>query len=254
MKNPAPALDRGLALLHLLYEEGELNLETISNLTQIPKASALRLLETLEANSCIYRDVDTKKYKVLKKLVDAEEQMDEFSRLRRSLLSELADKFKVTSEWFEVFDEGTRLVYRKEPENYLVKVAARVGFVRAFYSSFEAVTKVALANDPELLDLEQEYYNMEWDKKHILETSYVHEELASVKEADFEAKDRFFNPNGVRRVAVGVCADKGALVGVISLAFSYKEGVEFEIEEALKDMRACKQSLEKQLRNMRYMK
>ena len=253
MKQPAPALDRGLAVLHLLCEEGELNLETISTLTQIPKASALRLLETLEKNSCIYRDVETKKYRALKQLVGADSEFDDFSKLRKRLLKHLADSRKVTAEWFEVFDEGTRLVYRQEPEDYLVKVAARVGFVRAFVGSFEAVTQIALANNQEAFDVEGQYYNMNWDQKLELEPEFLESVIANVKESS-EAKDVHWNPNGVRRIAVGVFGPKSDLLGIMSLAFSYDEDFAANEAGALKELRDCKAQLESLARKMRFMK
>lgn len=253
MKLPAPALDKGITVLQLLAEEGELSLETICNLTQIPKASLLRFLETLIAKGCVFKDPETKKYRALMQVVPIEGQSNDFMRLVSESVTQLSVSHDVTAEWYEPYDEGARITMRHEPEHSFVRVVARVGFSRVFNYIFEAVIQVVLACDRSKYSTEHDqYFKVDWREKRSIDEDEILKDLDTVEQNSYLAVDQYYNDNGVMRLAAAVRDEDGTLQGVLALAFSYEPSQDQYIEKALIDLKRTVAVLEQQLRTMKY--
>ena len=67
--DPAPALGRGIAILRHLEQEGSCSLEQLARHFRWPKASLLRLTESLRQAGVVVRDPLTKRYRALVQLV-----------------------------------------------------------------------------------------------------------------------------------------------------------------------------------------
>jgi DNA-binding IclR family transcriptional regulator len=67
--DPAPALGRGIAILRHLDEQGSCSLEQLARHFHWPKASLLRLTESLRRAGVVQRDTTTKRYRSLVQLV-----------------------------------------------------------------------------------------------------------------------------------------------------------------------------------------
>ena len=254
MKLPAPALDKGITVLQLLADDSELSLETICNLTQVPKASLLRFLETLIAKGCVSKDPKTKKYRALMQLVPMNSSNSDFLRLVEESLDELSHEQGATAEWFEVSDEAARVVRRHEPENTYVRVAARVGFRMDIHTYFEAIAQVALATGRIVKSEGSEYHKPEWRQKHILTEEEIQADVKKVQENDFLAVDDYYNSSGVRRVAIAVMNEDDSLQGILSLAYSYEPDQEALIASAAVALKRSARLLQQHLRTQKFKK
>lgn len=67
--DPAPALGRGIAILRHLEANGSCSLEQLARHFRWPKASLLRLTESLRRAGVVQRDPATKRYHSLVQLV-----------------------------------------------------------------------------------------------------------------------------------------------------------------------------------------
>lgn len=67
--DPAPALGRGIAILRHLEREGSCSLEQLARHFRWPKASLLRLTESLRQAGVVVRDPLSKRYRALVQLV-----------------------------------------------------------------------------------------------------------------------------------------------------------------------------------------
>ena len=67
--SPAPALSRGLMLLHHLSAHGPMTIDELCGAFAWPRSSVLRLLNTLEQHACVVVDGRPARYHALRALV-----------------------------------------------------------------------------------------------------------------------------------------------------------------------------------------
>jgi len=219
---PAPALARGVAVLRLLENAPGLSLDRIAAQTNVPKASALRLLYTLCELGLVERSDEDKSYRARVRLVpiDTGDSMEE--RVRGSL-ARLARAAGHTAEWYVPSQEGLVLVQRCEPEAEMVSVKARIGFVRAWRNELDAVACVANAVRESGTGVYSGYWT--YDAEGLRRNLSMHEAAERLAQARARgvAHDEHYNTNGVRRAAVPVVRDR-SLAGVLAIAASYRPG------------------------------
>lgn len=221
-KPSAPALQRGIQILRLLEPGDALTLEAVAARTAIPKASALRLLQTLQEMRLVDRRPD-KSFVSRARLVpvrDGQTQMT--SRIAESL-RRLCAATGHTAEWYVPSEQGMILVQRQEPDSQQVHVVARIGFVRAWHDELDAVACVGIAfgghGDRGLSGFW--VYDANGNRSSL--TARQAQDMLSAARRDRMAMDRTYNTNGVRRTAVAVaCGDE--LLGVLAVAGSYRPG------------------------------
>ncbi|MBD3244134.1 MAG: helix-turn-helix domain-containing protein [Chitinivibrionales bacterium] len=226
MKQPdkitAPALIRGIHILRLLETEPPLTLEAVASKTGIPKASALRLLQTLCDLQLVERDQSRKTYAPLARLVPVAGSADKRKRVQDVLLR-LAKESEHTAEWYVPAEQGMVLVQRREPHMQQVHVVARIGFVRPWHGELDAVACVAWAHAGKRADAADGFWVYDRNGNRATLTTRQVDSLLVQARKDGCASDEHYNTNGVRRVAAAVLHD-GELSGVLALAGSYRPG------------------------------
>lgn len=218
-KTGAPALVRGIRILQLLTQEGPMLLEQISANLDIPKASAFRLLSTLEQIRMIRRDPD-KSYSALYRLRPLVDSRTSFYEALDGRMLHLVGETNCTIEWYEETQDGMQLVLQKHPDCELC-VQARPGFLRDWRTEFEAVTRIAhafAARAPKLAS--SKCYKTNGVMVELRKTE-IQSMIRSVK-ARQSAIDEAFNSNGVRRVAVPAFDDSGDFLGVLAVAQTFR--------------------------------
>lgn len=200
--SPAPALSRGLVILKLLEQEGSLNLETIKKLTNIPKASLLRLLKTLEDYGCVHRDLSTKKFEARLQLTPLKTENNQFSNARAEVLNDLSEALDSTSEWYEMDGNVLVLRHRNEPELLTLNVTERVGFRIEKNDKLSPIAQAA-RKSKKLAPSRAELFN---DKAELFERT-----LSFSQEPDHV---------GVSRLAIAINDHQNKLLAVLGLAFN----------------------------------
>ncbi len=225
-KSPAPALEKGIRILRRLSENGPQNLEMLSKDIGEPKASVLRYLDTLVSLGMAGRDPVSREYCAKVAILGLDSAGKELSEKVQSLLDALSEKTCRTAEWY-VFNGGRMvLTMRSEPENAMIHVKAKVGFVRELDVEFEAVTRIAVSNLR--LDMSgRKYQGYRNGKKKELTESACRKMVEEDARNGF-AMDMEYNPNGVRRYAVPVFHD-GKFAGVAALAENFRPDADRQI-------------------------
>jgi DNA-binding IclR family transcriptional regulator len=141
----APALSRGIAVLRILQvsDADGLTLDVLAKKTQVPKASLLRILETLGSSGLVCR-TPSGTWKGLVQLVPIAGHADHAERIGLGLKN-LAHHTGHTAEWWIADDRGMVLVDRREPPVSEVCVRARVGFVRTWSGEIDSVAALGHA-------------------------------------------------------------------------------------------------------------
>lgn len=235
-KTGAPALSRGLAVFAILDPQNPCTLEQISSRLQLPKASTLRLLETLERTGMIRKNHD-KRYAPLWKLEPLEDPRVHFRETLKTKMDALCRKTGCTVEWYETAPEGIRLILQTNPDVELC-VQAKPGFLRDWEAEFEAVTRLghAFAEDaPEIQESTQYVTN---GKRRKMTQQQIRLQTEEARRHAY-AFDVAFNSNGVRRYAVAAFSGtEQQFLGVLALAEVYHFDQSSDPESMLRELQS----------------
>jgi DNA-binding IclR family transcriptional regulator len=234
MKSPAPALARGLSVLRLLADVGPLSLDEAAKRTEIPKASALRLLRTLENEGLVARGDGS--YAATARLVPLSGTPQVFDRAVEDALARLASATRRTAEWYVPAREALVLVKRAEPPGAELRVAARVGFQRHWKGELDAVAAVGIAAFRKGRGTFGGHWTYVRDGVRGEMSARSAGERVRRAERDGYVVDRVLNPNGVRRMACAVVGRDGS--GVLALAGHFAPAKEGDSEHDLEVMLA----------------
>lgn len=217
---PAPALNRGLAILRMLGERSPLSLEYLSSHLKLPKASVFRLLDTLEKTGTVRKTAE-KLYEPLWALQPLESDPLAFRHQIERRIKALPAETNCSAEWYEPTPEGMKLVLQELPHTELC-VKAKPGFLRDWDTEFEAVARLgqAFAKEAQPLSHSKLYArNGELQKISTRKIRALTEEARRTSVAYDEA----FNNNGVRRFAAAAIDERtGNFLGVLALAEAYR--------------------------------
>ncbi len=215
-----PALKRGFEILNLLNQHDSMSLEQIAGATSYPKASILRLLDTMSELGIISKESENKHYRAHSLLMPRQAS---FEQQLHQCLKQLAEQCDACVEWYTSGNNGMFIEQRfSAPENE-VQVHARAGFLRPWYEELEAVSAVALAFTDRLKSKPKN--NLMWQyvdggKHQALTQAKLKELIKHIKNDAFYV-DPYYNDNGVKRMAAPVMqGDK--LVGIVAIAMSFR--------------------------------
>ncbi len=213
----APALNRGLAALGLLGEEGKpLSLEIMASRLRLPKASLFRLLDTLQ-NLGLVRKTPDKWYEALWALQPLRDPRLAHRHTIECHLPNLCAATGCTVEWYEPAADGMVLTLQSHPDSEL-RVQARPGFVRRWNEEFEAVARLGYAFASQAPELSSPGVYVANGRFRLLGRATARRYLTEAR-ARRQAEDEFFNSNGVRRCAVAVFSEpEDEFLGVLALA------------------------------------
>jgi len=221
--SPVPGLARGIAILQLLLKDGPLKLEEASRLTGFPKASVMRILDTLSDLGLVGRDEITRRFSATVRLAPLGDQDKSFERRLSQTLDLMAQKTGQTSEWYVPEKAGLVLARRATPPTGELHVRARLGFVREWNGEIEAVVCIGRA----WYGMAPSMRSKQWTygpsgKKIILTPSEAAEKVNTARKKGYSA-DSYYNGFGVRRTASPVLKD-GVLIGILAVAQCYLPG------------------------------
>jgi DNA-binding IclR family transcriptional regulator len=219
IKSSAPALNRGLQIIQVLENSLPLTLEQIANHLKIPKASALRLLDTLDKLEIIQKSAD-KRYEALWKLSPINSSLDVFRAKLEARMVQLMKTTGDTVEWYEPTAAGMQLSRQKNPETELC-VKARPGFLRDWQTELEAVALLGHAFSDHATPPSQ---SLRYTKNGVRESLQKQEIQLLIQKAKAQqtAYDIVFNENGVRRFAIAAFdRSTNDFIGVLAVAETY---------------------------------
>jgi DNA-binding IclR family transcriptional regulator len=193
---------------------GPLTLDEVAKRTNVPKASLLRLLKTLEIENLVTRRDGT--YAAAATIVPIPGIGPRFEQRLESALVRVATSTGLAAEWYVPSPTGLILVKRAEPPDAEVRVQASVGFLRAWDAELEAVATIGLA----FLKKGKASFGRHWTYvrdgvKTALSAADAKRRVERAR-ADGYVIDTILNANGVRRMACPVEATGGR--GVIAAA------------------------------------
>lgn len=232
-KTSAPALSRGLAVLATLDVQSPRSLESISSSLSLPKASTLRLLETLEKVGMVQKRAD-KRYEPLWSLQPIGDARASFRQMLQQKMSSLCQHLLCTLEWYEPDDEGMRLVLQYNPQTE-VHVKARPGFLRDWATEFEAVARLGAAFAPQAPEIRASSAFIRNGQLRALTRQEIASQLTAARESR-QASDKAYNKQGVRRHAVAAFNEEGGFLGVLAIAEVVSFGPRRQIASLLKEL------------------
>lgn len=226
-----PGLYRGIMLWEMLCSTGEQSLEQLSEKSGYPKASVMRMLQTLCHMGLVERESKSKLYHATARIVRSDIQDTSFPLRVQQCIQELSTELGVTAEWYEPFDSGMKITQRYSPPSSEVFVAARIGFIRIWNGELESVAQLAYAFCPTAPDYRLEsdlwLYDPNGEKAN-LSASDTERIVSQVRERKV-AIDSSYNTHGIKRIACPVIRDEQFL-GILSLPLIFTPSLESEME------------------------
>lgn len=225
MDYSAPALGRGIEIMRFLQEKGQVSLEGIASVLDMPKSSAARFMDTLEVTGVVGRNETDKRYFLKQMLVEISSSKNLSQARIIEELNIIAQKTSSTAEWYVHNDSGMVLVNRKEPENVYVSVRATIGYVRSCRDELEAVAALGLAffNSCKLKGKKYDEFVADGERADLsVDKAKGKVELALSQKY---IADLYFNNQGVRRIAA-VVFHGGEPVGVLAIAENFLPNIE----------------------------
>ena len=227
-KSSAPALSRGIELIRLLRRE-PLKLEAIAKYTGFPKASLLRLLDTLIGCGVVSRAPETMHYSLLQDLVPLAPGRVDFASRRQEVMEQLSHLAGATCEWYEWRDGAPEICARVEDQQAAIRVKAQMGFRRRLGDELEAVAQVYYRFVP---PTKESFWIWSEGVKTKLGKAEV---TASLKEVQQQGCgiDVDSNIHGIVRLAVPVCDELGRLRAILALARPFHPRLNLSRQESL---------------------
>jgi DNA-binding MarR family transcriptional regulator len=232
MKHKAPAVHQAIEVLELLMRSDPLTLGAIAEQTGFPKATILRLLETMSAHAWVSRSADGKTYEpliVVRRKNDISRNLEDAIQAE---LDALCAETGMTAEWYLLSQDYAEIVQRSEPVDRVVSVRAQLGFRRHFRGELDAVNRIVFASG--VADCRE---NEPDDGFAVYRSgAYVHvpiqEALGTVQQHDdLLTFDREWNSNGIRRHATGVHSAQGGIAGIVALAVPFTPNADAEVDK-----------------------
>ena len=151
-KNMMSGVSRTITILEVLSKKGELNLESLAKETDLPKATLLRFLSTLQQLGYVFRD-DADRYSLTLRLFSvgsrALSRNDLISKARpyaKKLCSDLGETVHMG-----ILEDNSAVYILKEESSYTLRMYSRVGKVIPLYCT--AIGKIFLSEkSPKELD------------------------------------------------------------------------------------------------------
>ncbi len=208
----APALARGLAVLERLQRNRCISLDELSLQENIPKASLLRLLKTLEATGYVHQAPD-KTWASDVQIVRAGGTgcLQHIPRI----LERLAEETELTAEWYLPSEHGLLLMEQRFPQATETRVVARRGFIRLWNEELDCVAQIGMSVWNKKVTAGCTSYGPRGELQ-TMPIAKARQYVSTAGKAG-RASDHYFNVNGVRRCAVAVY-ENGQAVGVLALA------------------------------------
>ncbi len=218
----APALARGILVLQALEKGGrDRRLEDLHGETGIPKASLLRLLDTLVAIGMVERMGDLR-YRALWGLHPVMRGQVSFRQERERALRSLSAAMGLSSEWYEWESGGLGLKEQIHPEGEL-RVQVPPGSIRKWGGELDAVAMLGYAfgrNVPPLPETLTVCRENGVSSALARREAEIH--IRKAKASGY-AEDMAFNRNGVLRQAA-VILHHGEPMGIVAVARPYRFG------------------------------
>jgi hypothetical protein len=216
-RSKVPGLARGIEVLRSLGRRPARSLARLTVELGYPKASLLRILETLSATGLVRKDAQGL-YHPLMRLEPLSGSSPSFLSRLESELTALASATETAAEWYTPTERGMLLTAQRHSSESAIRVMAREGFIRTWKGEMDAVRLTAgsaCPTAPAVRGSGYWIYNPKAEKSPLSSTQALRLAVETQKRT---VTDRFCNRHGIRRMA-GTVGQGQTFLGVIALAF-----------------------------------
>ena len=218
-KSKVQSLDRAFMLLDIIANSQEnLTLKTISQLADLPKPTAYRILSSLEAWGYIEMD-ERKGYKLGIKFLQLGAQVQEELDIRKVARTFLKDLNNLTKEtvFLSVLHKGRGLYIDKLDGQHSVRLVAQVGSLNYLHSTGMGKCLLAGLTEEQVKRIIAKQGMPKLTEKTLTEPEMLLNQLNVVREQGY-AIDDMEGEEGVRCVAAPIKNHEGKVVAAISIS------------------------------------
>jgi len=221
-KNPQyflQSLDNALSVIDVISAGDSLSLSDIHKKTGYSNATLLRMLCTLEAHHCIYKD-DNGKYHLGHRLAYWGNKVDRnniFITTAHPYLVKLRDKFNETAHINFLLNNGNVLFAHRIPANRAIVMNTIVGSELEAYCTATGKALLSCLNDHDLSEMIDQYHFTQYTPTTIMNKKALIQEINLIRDQGY-AIDNEESEDGLYCISVPVKENEFNAVAAISLS------------------------------------
>ncbi|MFW6274256.1 MAG: IclR family transcriptional regulator [Spirochaetota bacterium] len=218
-KSSVRALDKAINALELIATlDGDIDLSALSKMTEIPKSTMLRLLNTLSSHNLIYQDEKTKRFRLGMQLIAlgrAAERSFNLVQHMHPFLVELSEKIGETASLMVL--EGNCSVYIDQVvSTRLIRGQPQIGKSIELHCSSGGKVLLSAMNDTKIASMLAGKVLKPRTEKTIIEPEELKREISKIRELGYAVDDEEAEIGG-RCVAVPLWDRNGNTIAAISV-------------------------------------
>ncbi|WP_432663113.1 IclR family transcriptional regulator C-terminal domain-containing protein [Wukongibacter baidiensis] len=236
-KSPAPALTKGLEIIELIAEEGELGFNAISEMKKISVSSLNRILKVLVSKSYLVKN-DKGKYMLGSRiftLAKSDSIWNGILKRASSILKEISQKYEATAMLFGFSDES--VIALDKAINVDSVVMQKVGNVSKQFLSrpwgFVYMSNLSEDRKKILIEIVKK---SEEDNKNLPSTEEIEEYIEYAKKEGYS--DDFGKiKSSIRKLAVPIYNSKGEVISALAVGFVNGALSEIKVQEIVRHLK-----------------
>lgn len=218
-KSSVRALDKAINALEIIATlDGDIDLSALSKMTEIPKSTMLRLLNTLSSHNLIYQDEKTKRFRLGMQLIAlgrAAEHSFNLVQHMHPFLVELSEKTGETASLMVL--EGTSSIYIDQVvSTRLIRGQPQIGKSIELHCSSGGKILLSAMDDVKIDSMLHGKVLKPRTEKTIIDTEELKREVTKIRELGYAVDDEEAEIGG-RCVAVPLWDRNGNTIAAISV-------------------------------------
>ena len=218
-KSSVRALDKAIKALELIATlDGDIDLSALSKMTEIPKSTMLRLLNTLSSHNLIYQDEKTKRFRLGMQLIAlgraAERSFNLVQHMHHYLVA-LSEKTEETASLMVL--EGTSSIYIDQVvSSRLIRGQPQIGKSIELHCSSGGKVLMSAMDDEKISSMLDDKVLKPRTEKTIIDAEDLKREIGRIRELGYAVDDEEAELGG-RCVAVPLWDRNGNTIAAVTV-------------------------------------
>lgn len=203
------SLDRGLNILEILSEKGEMSITDLAELLEVDKSTVSRLVETLRCHDMVQLNKQTKKYRLGLRILHLGTAMEKnlnIIEIARPIIRSVSEKLE-QSVHLCAYNNTMAYVIDQVVHNSMYSLSATIGMIEPMHASSVGKCIIAYRREDIVAQMLENYDYAKYTEHTITDKERLMTELEKIKAQGYAIDDEEVAV-GVRCVAVPIFSSR----------------------------------------------
>ncbi len=203
------SLDRGLRILEILSENGEMSITELTDILKVDKSTVSRLVETLRSHDMVQLNKQTKKYRLGLRILHLGTAMEKnlnIIEIARPIIRSVSEKLE-QSVHLCAYNNTMAYVIDQVVYNAMYSLSATIGMIEPMHASSVGKCIIAYRREDIIAQMLENYDYVKYTDQTITDKEGLIAELQKIKEQGYAVDDEEVAV-GVRCVAVPIFSSR----------------------------------------------